>query len=82
MDIQQELDSLLEEALALLQESIKEPDKQPERRVRLCTWNKKFRVLRRAIIDSPLPRTFGPFAEQTLILAGALAPCPPEPSHD
>jgi hypothetical protein len=52
MNIQQELDSLFEKALALLHESIKEPDKQPERRARLCAWNKKFRAVRRAITAS------------------------------
>jgi hypothetical protein len=71
MDIQQELDSLLEEALALLQESIKQPDKQSERRERLCAWNKTLRVLGRAIIDGPLPRTFAPFAEQNSKLGQA-----------
>jgi hypothetical protein len=56
MNIQQELDSLFENALALLKESIEEPEKQSERGERLCAWNKKFRAVGRAITANPLPR--------------------------
>jgi hypothetical protein len=65
MNIQQEIDSLFEKALALLHESIKEPDKKPERRERLYAWNRKFRAVRRTIADSPLPRQIRAVAEQT-----------------
>jgi len=77
MNIQQELDSLFENALALLKESIEEPDKQPARRERLCAWNKKFRAVGRAITASPLPQHIREVAKQTATRAGRM----PASSH-
>jgi hypothetical protein len=65
MNIQQELDSLFENALALLKESIDEPEKQPERGERLCAWNKKFRAVGRAVTARPWPRHIREVAKQT-----------------
>jgi hypothetical protein len=65
MNIQQEVDSLFETALALLHESSGAAEDQPARRKRLQAWKKKFRSVERAISAQPSPRQMREDDEQT-----------------
>jgi hypothetical protein len=49
MRIDQELDFLLREGLALASEAVKQPARRRERRERSKNWKKRLRVVRKAI---------------------------------